>query len=62
MACSPKAPTFGETCGECGGEVKIYSVYFTYTRIKVDGFGSALLGAVVLTLLNLLVMMIFGIA
>ena len=30
--------------------------------IKVDGFGSALLGALVLTLLNLLVMMLFGVA
>ena len=23
MACSPKAPTFGEVCSECGGEVGI---------------------------------------
>lgn len=30
--------------------------------IKVDGFGSALLGALVLTLLNLLVIMLFGVA
>jgi putative membrane protein len=30
--------------------------------IKVDGFGSALLGALVLTLLNLLVIMLFGLA
>ena len=30
--------------------------------IKVNGFGSALLGALVLTLLNLLVIMLFGVA
>ena len=29
--------------------------------IKVDGFGSAVLGALVLTLLNLLVIMLFGV-
>jgi hypothetical protein len=23
MAYSPKAPTFGETCNECGGDVRI---------------------------------------
>jgi hypothetical protein len=23
MECSPKAPTFGETCSECGGDIRI---------------------------------------